>query len=146
MYRARAVGGADHRALVAPPVTIGPMTTWLVRAGRTGDLENLALEKGIAVLGWEDIPELCGAKTREDVEAIYRQHSPDAGVGRVGNHVGQLWAFSHRIQPGDLVVLPLKRRSSKPSFLSSPCGLSSWRSSATERGRRKRSFFQTESA
>jgi restriction system protein len=36
------------------------MTTWLVRAGRTGDREDLALEKNIAVVGWDDIPDLCG--------------------------------------------------------------------------------------
>jgi restriction system protein len=87
------------------------MTTWLVRAGRTGDREDLALEKNIAVVGWDDIPDLSEAKTREDVETLYRRYSPDAGTGRVANHVGQLWAFSHRIKQGDLVVLPLKRRS-----------------------------------
>jgi hypothetical protein len=95
-----------------------PMTTWLARAGRTGDREDLALEKGIAVLGWDEIPDLAGANSREDVEVLYRDHSPDAGAGRVGNHVGQLWAFSHRIQIGDLVILPLTRRSVLISYLS----------------------------
>ncbi len=87
------------------------MTTWLVRAGRTGDREDLALEKGIAVLGWDEMPDLAKLKARDELEAAYRRYAPDATTGRVSNHVGQLWAFSHRMQQGDLVVLPLKRRS-----------------------------------
>jgi restriction system protein len=87
------------------------MTTWLVRAGRTGDREDLALEMGVAVLGWDAIPDLSSVQTKEQLSAIYQKNSPDAGSGRAGNHVGQLWTFSHRIKQGDLVVLPLKRRS-----------------------------------
>jgi restriction system protein len=87
------------------------MTTWLVRAGRTGDREDLALERGVAVLGWDAIPDLSGAQTKEQVATIYQESAPNAGTGRTANHVGQLWAFSHRIKQGDLVVLPLKRRS-----------------------------------
>jgi hypothetical protein len=30
------------------------MTTRLIRAARTGDREDLALEKGVAVLGWDE--------------------------------------------------------------------------------------------
>ncbi|WP_346864991.1 hypothetical protein [Methanocalculus sp. MSAO_Arc2] len=34
------------------------MTLWLVRAGRYGEREQLALEKKIAVIGWDDVPDL----------------------------------------------------------------------------------------
>jgi restriction system protein len=35
---------------------------------------------------------------------------PVASSAKVGNHVGQNWAFRERIQSNDLVVLPLKER------------------------------------
>lgn len=87
------------------------MTVWLVRAGRYGERETLALEQGLSVIGWEEIGDLSGVASRQDLEEIVRTTYPDAGKGRVANWVGQLWAFRERIQVGDLVVLPLKKQS-----------------------------------
>lgn len=87
------------------------MTVWLVRAGKSGDMEDAALEKGVAVVGWNELGDLSQAKTREELDSMYQKALPAAGDGRRANHVGQLWAFSHRIERGDLVVLPLKRSS-----------------------------------
>lgn len=87
------------------------MTVWLVRAGKSGDMEDAALDKNVAVVGWNVLPDLSTAKTRDELDQLYQKALPDAGDGRRANHVGQLWAFSHRIEIGDLVVLPLKRAS-----------------------------------
>ncbi|MCA9599436.1 MAG: restriction endonuclease [Myxococcales bacterium] len=87
------------------------MSVWLVRAGQTGDREDFALDNDVAVVGWDDMPNLASAETREELDQLYLQTYPDAGKNRRSNHVGQLWAFSHRIKPDDLVVLPLKRSS-----------------------------------
>ena len=84
------------------------MTVWLVRAGRYGERESLALEQGLAVIGWEELPDLSGVVSRGELEELVRTTYPDAGKGRVSNWVGQLWAFGERMQVDDLVVLPLK--------------------------------------
>ncbi len=87
------------------------MTVWLVRGGKAGETEAAALEHGLAIVGWNALPDLANAKTREDLDQMYQRALPEAGDGRRANHVGQLWAFSKRIAIGDVVVLPLKRAS-----------------------------------
>ena len=39
------------------------MTLWLVRAGKHGEREELALENDIAVIGWDELPDLSGIAT-----------------------------------------------------------------------------------
>jgi len=43
------------------------MALWLVRAGKHGERENLALEKGLALPGWDELPDLSDIKTREEL-------------------------------------------------------------------------------
>jgi restriction system protein len=87
------------------------MAVWLARAGRHGEHETLAIETGIVLIGWQGMPDMSKVQTREEVEETYQKAYPDAGSGRRANHVGQFWAFVHRIQVDDLVVLPRKRGS-----------------------------------
>lgn len=87
------------------------MALWMVRAGRFGEQENLALDKGIVVVGDDNINNLSGVKTREELYSLYEQAYPEAKKNTRINWVGQMWAFISRIQVGDLVVLPLKSRS-----------------------------------
>ncbi len=87
------------------------MAVWLVRAGSLGEREDLALDQGLVVIGWGELSDLSEIISREQLEALYKATFPDAGRGKVANHVGQLWAFRERIQEGDLAVLPLKRQS-----------------------------------
>jgi restriction system protein len=87
------------------------MAVWMVRAGAHGEREELALEQGLAVIGWGELPDLARVRSREELGDLYRSKFPDARRGLVANHVGQLWAFRDSIQVGDLVVLPLKTRS-----------------------------------
>jgi restriction system protein len=37
---------------------------WLVRAGRNGEQEDLALDQGLALIGWRQIPDLDGIGSR----------------------------------------------------------------------------------
>lgn len=87
------------------------MAVWLVRAGSKGEREDLALNQGLAVIGWGELSDLSEINSREQLEALYKATFPDAVRGKVANHVGQLWTFRERIQEGDLAVLPLKRQS-----------------------------------
>ena len=87
------------------------MPVWLVRAGKYGDAEQTAIEKGVVTIGWNDLPDLATISSRESLADLYRKLRPDASSGKVANHVGQVWAFRSRIKKDDLVALPLKSRS-----------------------------------
>jgi restriction system protein len=87
------------------------MTLWLVRAGKHGERENLALEKGAAIIGWEDVPDLSGISDRSALETLLAKIYPDEKPKRLSNWESQLWPIANTMQAGDLVVLPLKTRS-----------------------------------
>jgi len=87
------------------------MALWLVRAGRSGEYEDLALKSGRALIGFDEVPDLSSVKSKEELFDILREAYPDRLKNAIFNFRGQLWAFLKRIQEGDLVVLPLKTRS-----------------------------------
>jgi len=87
------------------------MALWLVRAGRSGEYEDLALKSGRALIGFDEVPDLSSVKSKEELFDILREAYPDRLKNAIFNIRGQLWAFLKRIQEGDLVVLPLKTRS-----------------------------------
>lgn len=86
------------------------MAVWLVRAGSRGETEGFALEHGVAAVGWDEIPDVSGVGSREQLAELMRQAYPDSKPQRLQNLVAQVWAFAHTISIGDLVTLPLKRR------------------------------------
>ena len=86
------------------------MTMWLMRAGKDGEREFLALENQVAVTGWEDLPDLSCCTTRGELEALLRSAYPNQRPKTLNNLHGQVWAVRNGIQPGDLVVMPLKSR------------------------------------
>ena len=84
------------------------MAVWMVRAGKQGQHEQWCLERGTVGAGWREIPDLTGAQSRDDVARLVSGiFAPSA----LPNYVGQLWRLRHEIQPGDLVVVPLKTTS-----------------------------------
>jgi len=87
------------------------MTLWMVRAGRHGEREQEAIEKGFVAIGWDELPDLSELSSREELASLYRKLYPNAKKRTVANEVGQVWRFVNNIQIGDLVVLPLKHRS-----------------------------------
>ena len=88
------------------------MPLWMVRAGSNGEREQLALDNNLVVVGWNEVPDLETATTRDGVRNLVRASYPDASENAVTNWTGQLWTFRDRIQVGDLVALPLKRHAS----------------------------------
>jgi len=81
---------------------------WLVRAGRNGEFEGTAIEKGYAVIGWSKLPDLSNFKTRRELHELCEEAYPNSSPSAISNFVGQIWTFKERINVGDLVVLPLK--------------------------------------
>lgn len=86
------------------------MSLWMVRAGRHGDQEDTALRDGVVAIGWKDMPNLSGIKSKEELENLYMKTYPDAKKMTIANEVGQLWTFMKRIKKGDLVAIPLKKQ------------------------------------
>lgn len=87
------------------------MALWLVRAGKHGEREDFALVNNVAVIGWDEMPDLSGIHDRKDLAALLQQTYPNDKEKTLMNWEAQLWAFTQRIKPGDWVALPLKRRS-----------------------------------
>ncbi len=86
------------------------MSLWQVRAGRYGEDESTALDKGLAIIGWIDMPDIAGIKSFEEMKAKHTEVYPDKSLKANINNAAQLWAFVSKIQKGDLIVLPLKTR------------------------------------
>jgi restriction system protein len=87
------------------------MTLWLVRAGRFGEAEQDALDKGLVTIGWNKLPDLSGCKSRDELINLYKKTYPDAKKMTTANEAGQVWAFKEKIKKGDTVALPLKHQS-----------------------------------
>jgi restriction system protein len=84
------------------------MPLWMVRCGRHGEGESVALEQGVVGIGWEHAGDLTGLNTTEAVRTRLQQSYTDTKPATLTNWVGQVDAFVNRIQVGDLVALPLK--------------------------------------
>jgi hypothetical protein len=53
------------------------MKVWLARAGGRGQDEETALEQGRAIIGYEKVPDLAGAKTKEQMLELCRAAYPE---------------------------------------------------------------------
>ncbi len=86
------------------------MTLWVVKGGRLGEREDRFLDQSVIGIGWHEMPDLSPFPDREALKR-YREVYPGDSDGRVAVQAGQLLAFAHSMQVGDLVVAPLKTRS-----------------------------------
>lgn len=87
------------------------MTVWLIRAGSHGDQESLALDNGIACVGWDEVGDLSLHQSVDAIATLLRAAKPQDSEPSILNQARQLHACAHRIQQNDLIVLPLKSRS-----------------------------------
>lgn len=110
------------------------VNAWVIRAGSVGEQEQANLESGTAAIGWE-VGDLSACTSREDVRGLIDAAYPSDTLGRRANATGQVWAFSHTIAPGDIIVMPSKHR---PGYMYLGRCLGNYRYVADEadRGRR----------
>lgn len=87
------------------------MKVWLVRGGKYGETESLGLDNGEAAIGFSEVSDIRQAGSREDIARLIRANDKAATDGNVINRSAQLYAFAHRIEKGDLIVMPLKSKS-----------------------------------
>ena len=86
----------------------GERRLFLARAGRVGEDENYALEHNRAIVGFKQVGSLKDTKDYNEIKHIATEAYPGEKPRAVGNIAGQLWAFVHGMQQGDIVVLPQK--------------------------------------
>ena len=53
------------------------MSLWMVRGGRYGEQESVALEKGLICVGFKDVADLSAATDRGAVRELAKQAYPD---------------------------------------------------------------------
>lgn len=87
------------------------MAVWLIRAGKYGEDENAALEKGLAIIGWKNMLSVDSVKSYEEMKQRHVEAYPEMSPKAVMNNAAQLWAFLKKINVDDIVVLPLKTQS-----------------------------------
>lgn len=98
---------------------------WKVTLGRNGEQEAHALETGELVLGFQ-VKDLLGAKDRDAILAMMSSLFPNSKPKTLLNFAAQLNQFANTIQPGDLVVVPLKTDSKVAiGEVTGPCTVSS---------------------
>jgi restriction system protein len=85
-------------------------TIWGIHAGRTGDADELFLNKNYVAVGWSEMGDL-GAlgPNRESFRVAVAKCWPKLKAGAVPNYTGQLFRFVHEMKPGDFVAYPSKR-------------------------------------
>ena len=87
------------------------MTLWLVRAGKHGEHEKKFLDENRIYLTWGGLShDLAALKNRGQLRALLEKVYSDAPKGRITNNMGQIWAFSHGIAPGNWIILPSKQK------------------------------------
>lgn len=85
------------------------MTLWLVRAGRYGEREQMAREKNLAIIDWEELPDLSQLKSRQALTRLLAETYPEEKNKTLINWESQLWPFVKSMQVDDLVAMPLKQ-------------------------------------
>ncbi len=87
-----------------------PAPVWLARAGAQGEDETIALELGLSVIGFEEIPDLTDKPDRSSLLELVQTAYPQLNINGHRNLAAQLSAFAVQMETGDIVALPLKTR------------------------------------
>ncbi len=87
------------------------MPLWGVRSGKYGEREALALDRGLAVIGWEDLPNLASISNRDTLRSLLASTYPNEKPKTRQTWESQLWPFIRVMADGELIVMPLKQRS-----------------------------------
>ncbi|MEX5721160.1 restriction endonuclease [Geodermatophilus maliterrae] len=84
------------------------MALWMVRSGRHGEGDEIALSRRVVGIGWSQAGDLSDVTTTDELQERLIESYPDAKPSTISNWVGQVDAFQRRMADGDLVALPLK--------------------------------------
>ncbi len=86
------------------------MAVWVVRAGRRGEGEELALDNGMVSIHfglWVSVTEFADRDALRD--HLINENDGERTAKAAVSAAGQLWNFAHTISVGDVIVLPRKQ-------------------------------------
>jgi restriction system protein len=87
------------------------MALWLNRSGRHCEHEDKFLKDNRIYLTWGGLDRDLGKlKERKDLMAVLEEVYPKFKHFHRVQNSGQIWAFTHRMKPGDWVCVPSKRK------------------------------------
>ena len=69
------------------------MRAWTVRGGRYGEFERAALDRGLIILGWKELPDLSAVASINEIVEVVREAYPKSIPRRIDNWAHQLWRF-----------------------------------------------------
>jgi restriction system protein len=82
----------------------------VVNGGRGGIREERFITRSVIGIGWGEVGDLSQYPDRGALKAAYRASHPERSEGHVNTQSAQLWAFGHRMNIGDPVVVPFLGR------------------------------------
>lgn len=85
----------------------------MVRAGRHGEREEISQQINAIVPGFDNVPDLTDLTDRKKISAAIKEKNPDYATPLLSNFTGQMNTFRNVIQPGDYILLPLKKDPSR---------------------------------
>jgi hypothetical protein len=91
----------------APEEVSTGVRVWLIRAGRAGRYEELALDQEVSLIGWSELGDIDPGASRDDLKAAITQSYGEASAASLASQAGQIYRFVHDVAIDDLVVLPL---------------------------------------
>ncbi|MCS5480233.1 AAA family ATPase [Corynebacterium sp. YIM 101645] len=86
---------------------------WVIRAGRNGEREELSQQIGAVVPGFSNVPDLTDLSDRQKISAAIKAQNPGYSAAELGSFTGQMHTLRNTIRPGDHILLPLKKDSSR---------------------------------
>jgi MoxR-like ATPase len=101
----------SKKARTEPPDVSGVGTggrVWLIRAGRDGLYEQLAINEGVCLIGWSELGAIPSDETREALKQRIQDEWGESRPASLASQAGQVYRFVHDVAIGDLVVLPLR--------------------------------------
>ena len=90
------------------------MAVWLFRAGSNGEYEQKFIDDNRIYLTWDDLDiDLKSLNEKSDLQDFLLTNLPEeySKVGKLRNHVAQIWPIAHRMNINDWIVLPSKLNS-----------------------------------
>lgn len=78
--------------------------TWLVRAGRNGQILDDFLEKNLIAIGWKKLGDLTAYKDKEALLKAVQDGWPMWKPGAHSISASQLYRFAHELRPGDRIL------------------------------------------
>lgn len=84
-------------------------TIWCIRAGSSGQADEIFLKRNFVALGWSKMGNLAKlGNEREAFKARLAETHPDEKPGAIPTKAGELFRFVHEIETGDAVLYPSK--------------------------------------